>query len=77
LAIDYIVHHTKANGGQSGKTFKLTTATLAPGERRRLSREHSFREITTRRYYPGAHAIELQLNGVISGRGEFTLLAAD
>jgi 3-methyladenine DNA glycosylase AlkC len=77
LAIDYIVHHTKANGGQSGKTFKLTTATLAPGEWRRLSREHSFREITTRRYYPGAHAIELQLNGVVSGRGEFTLLAAD
>jgi hypothetical protein len=38
-----------------------------------ISRDHSFPPITTRRYYPGAHAIELQLNGVISGRGEFLL----
>ncbi|MEV6863966.1 DNA alkylation repair protein [Streptosporangium subroseum] len=76
LAIDYIVHHMKANGSQRGKTFKLTTLTLGPGERRQLSREHSFREITTRRYYPGEHAIELQINGVASGRSEFTLLAA-
>jgi 3-methyladenine DNA glycosylase AlkC len=74
LAIDYIVQHRKANGSQRGKTFKLTTATLAPGERRQLSREHSFREITTRRYYPGAHAIEIQVNGVVSGQSEFTLL---
>ncbi|GAA2313977.1 hypothetical protein GCM10010431_38020 [Streptomyces kunmingensis] len=31
LAIDYIVHHRKADGGRTGKTFKLTTRTLAPG----------------------------------------------
>jgi len=74
LAIDYIVHHSKANGTQTGKTFKLATATLAPGERLERTREHSFRAITTRRYYPGAHAIELQVNGVILGRAEFTLL---
>ncbi|MEO3746735.1 DNA alkylation repair protein [Plantactinospora sp. B5E13] len=74
LAVDYIVHHRKANGSQRGKTFKLTTMILAPGEQRRLVREHSFRQITTRRYHPGAHAIELQVNGVASGRTEFTLL---
>ncbi|SHN33875.1 DNA alkylation repair protein [Cryptosporangium aurantiacum] len=75
IAVDYIVHHRKANGRLAGKTFKLTTATLAPGERRQISREHSFRPITTRRYYPGVHAIELQLNGVAAGRSEFTLNA--
>ncbi|HUR07592.1 MAG TPA: DNA alkylation repair protein [Nonomuraea sp.] len=73
LAIDYIVHHMKANGTQRGKTFKLTTATLAPGEKRQLSRDHSFREITTRRYHPGAHAVELQINGTPIGRADFTL----
>jgi 3-methyladenine DNA glycosylase AlkC len=76
LAIDYVVHHLKATGKQSGKTFKLTTATLAPGQKLELSRRHSFREITTRRYYPGAHAVELQVNGVRYGRSDFTLLAA-
>jgi 3-methyladenine DNA glycosylase AlkC len=75
LAIDYVVHHQKASGKQSAKTFKLTTATLAPGQKLELSRRHSFREITTRRYYPGAHAVELQINGVRHGRRDFTLLA--
>ena len=74
LAIDYIVHHSKANGSQTGKTFKLTTVTLAPGERLDRTRDHSFRAITTRRYYPGPHAIELQVNGVVMGRADFELL---
>ncbi|WP_369375322.1 DNA alkylation repair protein [Promicromonospora sp. Populi] len=76
LAIDYVVHHRKANGGQTGKTFKLTTRDLAPGERVDITREHSFRVITTRRYHPGEHAIELQVNGVRHGRKTFTLQAA-
>jgi hypothetical protein len=75
LAIDYLVHHQKANGGQTSKTFKLTTTTLGPGARLDVTRSHSFRAITTRRYHPGAHAIELQVNGVRHGRADFELLA--
>ncbi len=63
LAIDYIIHHRKANGAQSAKTFKLTTRTLDPGESMIVEREHSFRAITTRRYYAGPHAVALQVNG--------------
>jgi 3-methyladenine DNA glycosylase AlkC len=74
LAVDYVMHHQKANGTLTGKTFKLSTVTLAPGERVELSRTHSFRAITTRRYHPGAHALEVQVNGVVSGRAEFLLL---
>jgi len=74
LAIDYIVHHSKANGAQTAKTFKLATVMLAPGETFDRTREHSFRAITTRRYYAGPHALELQVNGVVSGRAEFELL---
>ena len=74
LAIDYTVHHQKANGTQTGKTFKLVSRSLEPGETLELDKQHSFRAITTRRYYPGAHAIELQINGVVYGRAEFELL---
>jgi 3-methyladenine DNA glycosylase AlkC len=73
LTIDYIVHHRKANGGQTGKTFKLTTRVLAPGEQITVVREHSFRPITTRRYHPGMHAISLQINGTESARADFEL----
>ncbi|MFD6285726.1 DNA alkylation repair protein [Streptomyces sp. NPDC060205] len=77
LTIDYVVHHRKANGGQTGKTFKLTTRTLAPDERIDLVREHSFRPVTTRRYHPGPHAVSLQINGVTTPRADFELAAPD
>ncbi len=73
LAIDYVVHHRKANGTQAPKTFKLTTATVKPGESITLRRTHSFRPITTRRYYPGPHAIALQVNGVATDAVAFDL----
>jgi 3-methyladenine DNA glycosylase AlkC len=71
LMIDYILHLAGANGKTRTKVFKLAKVTLAPGETARLSKPHSFKPITTRRYYPGAHAIEIQINGVVYGRVEF------
>ena len=73
LAIDYVVHHRKANGGRTPKIFKLTTVTLQPGETLEVRREHSFRPVTTRRYHPGPHAIALQVNGVATEPAEFEL----
>jgi 3-methyladenine DNA glycosylase AlkC len=73
LAIDYLVHHLRANGRQSAKTFKLATKLLQPSQSVEFTRAHSFREITTRRYYPGEHAVELQVNGVRHGRAVFAL----
>lgn len=75
LAIDYLVYHRKANGAQSPKTFKLTTRTLDPGESVTLERRHSFRAITTRRYYAGPHALALQVNGIATEPVPFELLA--
>lgn len=77
LMVDYVIHHFKANGQQTPKTFKLTTATLNPGESVNLRREHSFRVITTRRYYAGPHAVSLQINGVQTAPTEFELVGAD
>ncbi|QHC67932.1 DNA alkylation repair protein [Rathayibacter sp. VKM Ac-2759] len=75
LAVDYVVHHRKSNGGQTSKTFKLTTATVRPGDVLEVRRAHSFRAITTRRYYAGPHAIALQINGVETERAVFDLVA--
>ncbi|MEV6414802.1 DNA alkylation repair protein [Kribbella sp. NPDC051718] len=73
LAIDYVVHHVKANGTLAPKVFKLTTRTLAPGESATIAKQHSFKPISTRRYYAGEHALELQINGRPFGRSTFTL----
>ncbi|MDV8068479.1 DNA alkylation repair protein [Rhodococcus sp. IEGM 1366] len=78
VAIDYIVHHVKANGLTSPKVFKLTTRALAPGASAKVAKRHSFKPISTRRYYAGTHSVELQINGVTQGLRSFQLeVAAD
>ncbi|MBO2990945.1 DNA alkylation repair protein [Leucobacter tardus] len=73
IVVDYAVHHRRANGTLAAKVFKLTTTELAPGAEIRIERAHSFRPITTRRYYPGEHAIGLQVNGVATPLTAFDL----
>ncbi|MES4906080.1 MULTISPECIES: DNA alkylation repair protein [unclassified Streptomyces] len=73
LAIDYVIHHKKANGKLAPKVFKLTKRSLAPGESADVARRHSFRPISTRVYYPGTHAVQLQVNGQQHGLVEFDL----
>jgi len=73
LAIDYVVHHVKANGTTSPKVFKGWQLTLAPRETRVLAKTHSLRPITTRVYYPGEHRVEIQANGRTIAAAAFRL----
>lgn len=73
LVVDYVVYLMRANGKQTPKVFKLTKKTLAAGETTLISKRHSFAKVTTRRYYPGLHAIEIQVNGVSCARAEFEI----
>ncbi len=68
LAVDYAVHFKKANGMLSPKVFKGWTVELAPGEVRELHKRHSFKPITTRRYYQGEQLVEVLVNGAAVAR---------
>ncbi|MEY8689846.1 MAG: DNA alkylation repair protein, partial [Leptothrix sp. (in: b-proteobacteria)] len=74
LVVDYVVHHVKANGGTSPKVFKGWNLTLGPLELRSLVKRHVLRRITTRRYHPGLHRVELQVNGRVLAEATFELL---
>ncbi|MGQ0801422.1 MAG: hypothetical protein ACT4NL_15095 [Pseudomarimonas sp.] len=76
LVIDYVVHHVRADGSSSPKVFKGWSFTLAAAERRDLQRNHGVRPITTRRYYPGRHRVEIQANGRVIAAGSFDLCVA-
>lgn len=73
LVIDYAVHHVKANGERTPKVFKGWTIELAAGESRTLAKKHSMREVTTRRYHAGRHALDLRINGQVVAEAEFDL----
>lgn len=76
LVVDYVVYFAGARGdGLRRKVFKLRVLELGPGERAELRWTHGFRQLTTRRHYPGAHRVELQVNGAILGGLEFELLS--
>lgn len=74
FVVDYAVHYAKANGKTNHKVFKLKNLALAPGETATLTKKHSFRPVTTRKYYAGRHAIEILINGESIARQEFDLL---
>lgn len=76
VVVDYVVHYRKANGTTSPKVFKLTTATLAPGESRRFARTHAFRPLSTRVHHAGEHAIQVQVNGRPSDTTSFEVVIA-
>jgi 3-methyladenine DNA glycosylase AlkC len=71
LMIDFIVHLVRARGKRTPKVFKLTKRTLQPGEVLRVEKVFSFQPVTTRKYYPGEHAIEPQINGITYGSVSF------
>jgi 3-methyladenine DNA glycosylase AlkC len=73
LLIDYAVHYVKSNGRTSRKVFKLKRLLLGPNETMVLSRTLSLADMTTRKHYPGTHAVEAIVNGVTFPLGAFEL----
>lgn len=76
LMIDYAVYYRKANGELKPKVFKLKSLTLGPRATVRVAKRQPFRPIGIRPFYPGDHAIEIQINGQPMARAVFTLLAS-
>lgn len=74
LIIDYVIHHRKANGGTTPKTFKWKVMELGPGRSATLSKKHAIKPITTRVYYAGQHTVEIQINGQSYGEAKFELI---
>ncbi len=76
LMIDYAIHHVKANGTLAPKVFKWKQLDLPAGASHGIARDHAIRAITTRRYYPGAHRIEILINGAVCASAGFDLRMA-
>lgn len=71
--VDLRVHFVKANGTTSAKVFKGAELVLEPGETRAVRKSVSVAQHSTRKHYPGDHAVEVLLNGATTSAGSFTL----
>lgn len=63
LAVDYLIHYVKSNGGTAVKVFKWKVLTLGAGHTLLLTKRQVVRDFTTRRHHAGRHRVELQING--------------
>jgi 3-methyladenine DNA glycosylase AlkC len=73
LLIDYAMYHQKAKGKMTPKVFKWTRIILAGNAQKTITKRHSFKPVTTRRYYKGQHRIEILVNGKAFTKEDFEL----
>ncbi len=73
VLVDLRVHYIKSNGQSAPKVFKLKTVVFASREALTFNKNLSLADLSTRRHYPGAHRIEVLLNGAAKALGSFEL----
>ena len=74
--IDYRVHYAGARGLKAPRVFKLTRRRLEAGQPVTISRRHTFEHVSIRRIRPGAHRIDVQVNGIVLGGADVEVIEA-
>jgi len=63
IRLEYKVAFVKANGSTSDKVFQISEFTLKANTQKHFKRKQWFKELSTRKHYPGEHKIILVING--------------
>ncbi|MDX2247382.1 MAG: DNA alkylation repair protein [Bacteroidia bacterium] len=63
LRIEYALGFVKANGSLSRKIFQITENFFEGGKPFSFTKKYTFRDMTTRKHYPGEHKIAILVNG--------------
>jgi 3-methyladenine DNA glycosylase AlkC len=69
--VDLRVHFVKANGATRPKVFKGAELTLDAGGVGKVCKSVSLAQHSTRKHYPGAHRVEVMLNGTTHPGDDF------
>ncbi|WP_337473984.1 DNA alkylation repair protein [Paenibacillus elgii] len=76
LRVEYGIDFVKANGKTLRKLFKITENRYDRTERRYV-RTYHFKDLTTRKHYPGKHRLAVILNGVELAAADFCVTAGN
>jgi 3-methyladenine DNA glycosylase AlkC len=63
IRLEYKVAFVKANGSTSNKVFQISEFSLKANSTKNFNRKQWFKELSTRKHYPGEHKITLIVNG--------------
>lgn len=74
VLVDYIVHFQRPSGKSSSKVYKIKQAKM-PKKMLQIDKRHKLKgDATTFKLVPGAHRIELMVNGRVRAEATFELL---
>jgi len=73
VRLEYGVYFLKSNGTLSRKVFSISEKEYDAGSVTTINKRQSFKPITTRKYYAGAHEVSVIVNGEEFGRTGFEL----
>lgn len=76
LRVEYMIYYMKASGTPGKKIFKVTENTFEPNKPYTIARKQSFKDMTTRKHYPGLHQLAIVVNGVEQAKVSFDVKMA-
>jgi hypothetical protein len=72
LRIEYAIYFLRLNGQQSRKVFKISESDFSI-KTKEINKYHSFKIISTRKYYSGIHGLSIIINGKELAKNNFEL----
>lgn len=74
IRLEYGVYYQKANGALTKKVYKISEKVYAGNSVTQITRKHSFRVVTTRKFYLGLHQVAVIINGNELEKHDFELI---
>lgn len=61
--LDYAIDYCTSSGRKSTRVFRIGDKSLESDENLQITRKQSFKDLTTRKHFPGIHTIHVIVNG--------------
>ena len=74
IRLEYAIYYQKANGTLAKKVHRISEKEYAGNSVTRITRKHSFRVVTTRKFHPGLHQVAVIINGNEFEKHDFELI---
>ncbi len=72
IRLEFVIYFMKKNGKGAGKIFKISESTIKANSKQ-VTKQFSFKRISTRQYYPGEHQLAIVVNGIEMSKTSFHL----
>lgn len=71
--LEYAISYLKNNGSHNDKVFQISEKWFDKNQREVIEKKVDFKNLSTRKHYPGQHFIHLKINGIVVNSVAFVL----